>query len=192
MTAEDCAYDDRAQTTDGDTGPSGVSRQRKVLIGALVVLIAGAGTLLLTFKPDGESSAFHQIEITTLQGDPLSFASFAGKPVMLNFFASWCGPCVSEMPVIEALSREFTDELTVIGLAFEDAKPALDIVASTGVTYLTGLDENGVLLERFDGFGMPTTVFIDSDGSVIDIHIGELSESAFRDKLLEHLGIGGV
>ena len=192
MNADGDTRDDNARPTKDATTATGISVRRKILIGALTALIVVAGALVFTFDTGDELSEFHQIEITTLDGDALSFASLAGKPVLLNFFASWCGPCIAEMPVIEALSLEFADELTVVGLAFEDVEPARDIVESTGITYLTGLDTDGILLERFDGFGMPTTVFVDGSGKVADIHIGELTKSAFRDKLREHLDVGGV
>ncbi len=181
-------------------GAGSLSSARKAILGALLVVIVGAGIALFTTGDNddspplaaGELSEFHQLEITTLTGEQTNFSSLAGKPVVLNFFASWCGPCVAEMPTLEALHQDLGAELTIVGLAIEGVRPASEIVEQTGVTYLTGLDEDGILLERFDGFGMPTTVFIDANGTVVDTHIGELTDGAFRDRLREHFGIGDV
>jgi len=163
------------------------------LKGALLAVLVVAGVLLLTLDTEpAETSEFYQIEVTMLNGESLSFASLAGKPVLLNFFASWCPPCVAEMPTIEALHQEFGEEMNFVGLAFEQAQSARAIVAETGVTYLTGLDEDGILLARFEGIAMPTTVFIDAEGKIVETRIGEMSDAAFRAKLSELFGIAGT
>lgn len=170
----------------------GLSRGRKAAIGALALIIVVAVVGLVAYDAGSDEVAFHDIEFETLGGEAASFAPYAGRPVVLNFFASWCGPCVAEMPTLDVIHRDLGDELTVVGLAFEGARPAADIVARTGVTYPTGLDTDGVLLERFDGFGMPTTVFVDGDGRVVDTHIGALTETALRARLAQLFGIGDV
>lgn len=155
-----------------------------VLKGVLLVAVVISGILLLSLDVEqSESAEFYRIEVTTLDGGSLSFSSLAGKPVLLNFFASWCAPCVAEMPTIESLHQDFGEEMNFVGLAFENAQSARSIVAETGVTYRTGLDEGGVLLAQFDGIAMPTTVFIDGAGNIVETRIGELSDAAFRKKL---------
>ena len=96
------------------------------------------------------------------------------------------------MPTLEGLHQTLGTELAVVGLAIEGERPARETVEETGVTYFTGLDEDGILLERFDGFGMPTTVFVDADGVVVDTHIGGLTDAAFRDRISDLFGIGDV
>ena len=193
-TAEESRGDDQTSTT------TGLSALRKALIGTLLVIITAAGVLLLTLDsggsgeqlPDDELTEFHLIEVTALNGDTASFAQFAGKPVILNFFASWCAPCRAEMPTLEGLHRILSDELSVVGLAIDGERPAREIVGETGVTYFIGLDEGGALLDRFDGFGMPTTVFIGANGEILDSHIGALTDEAFRHRITDLFGIGDI
>jgi len=155
-----------------------------VLRGALLVVVVVSGLLLISLDTEpSASNEFYAIEVSTLDGGSLPFSSLAGKPVLLNFFASWCAPCVAEMPTLEALYQEFGEEMNFVGLAFENVKSARKIVAETGVTYPTGLDEDGVLLAQFEGIAMPTTLFIDGEGNVVETRIGELSDAAFRKKL---------
>lgn len=91
-------------------------------------------------------------------------------PTVLNFFASWCPPCIAEMPDFEAVSQQMAGQVQFIGLATQDdpARAAL-LIEQTGVSYEIGLDRNGKVFELFDGFAMPTTVFLTSDGSVMKV-----------------------
>jgi thiol-disulfide isomerase/thioredoxin len=182
------------------TVADGLSTPRKAAIGALLVVIIAAGTLLFTIDGGGadepvalgELSEFHKIEVVSLDGELTPFAQFAGTPVVINFFASWCGPCKAEMPTIEGLHQTLGDELAVVGLAIEGERPARETVEETGVTYFIGLDEDGVLLERFDGFGMPTTLFVAANGDILDSHVGELTDEAFRSRIRDLFGVGDV
>jgi len=192
--------DSPTQST-GDDGSPVLSPVRKAVIGALIVVIGVAGVLLFTLDAGGENpetvvtgelSEFHKLELITLDGEPTSFAQFNGKPVIVNFFASWCAPCKAEMPTIEGLHQTLGDELAIVGLAIEGERPARETVEETGVTYFIGLDEDGALLERFDGFGMPTTVFVGANGQVLDSHVGELTDEAFRSRISDLFGIGDV
>lgn len=112
----------------------------------------------------------------------------AGQPVVLNFFASWCAPCVSEMPDFEEVHQQRADEIQFVGLATRNApSEALGLVERTGVTYPLGLDPDGSFFAVFGGLGMPTTVFLDSSGQPTDVHTGQLTVDALNAKIDEHL-----
>ena len=112
------------------------------------------------------------------------------KPVVLNFFASWCAPCITEMPGFEAVHQSVGDQVTVVGLAYQDSpEAALDTVERTGVTYPTYTDPQGSALTYFQGLSMPSTVFIDASGEVVDVVSGALSESELRGKISDLLGV---
>jgi cytochrome c biogenesis protein CcmG/thiol:disulfide interchange protein DsbE len=114
------------------------------------------------------------------------------KPVVLNFFASWCQPCLREMPTFEAEHQRLGDRVTFLGLAFQDrTDEAQAMVDRTGVTYPTFADPAGSALTYFGGVAMPTTVFIDASGEVTDVVSQDLSESELRDKVDALLGAGG-
>lgn len=109
------------------------------------------------------------------------------KPIVLNFFASWCQPCIEEMPVFETVHRDLGDEVTFLGLAMMDGEDrAVDIVETTGVTYPTYADPDGSALTFFEGTQMPTTVFLSPEGETLDVHSRALTENQLRDEIAEH------
>ena len=122
---------------------------RRLLIGFLFLYVIGAAVFLLAGRggptvssnpinsPSGASSheGVYRLEFTTFDGDVTSFSSFAGLPLIVNFFASWCTPCVKEMPDFEKLHTSHGEQFTILGLAVEGRRPARELVESTGVTY---------------------------------------------------------
>jgi thiol-disulfide isomerase/thioredoxin len=112
------------------------------------------------------------------------------RPVVVNFFASWCQPCIDEMPDFEAVHRAAGDEVSIIGMANRDSpEAALGIVDRTGVTYPTYGDPQSSAITYFGGVQMPTTVFIDASGEVVDVHAGALDEGELRHKIDEAFGV---
>ena len=113
----------------------------------------------------------------------------ADRPVVLNFFASWCVPCRRELPAFQALHERLGDEIAFLGVAHQDRREdALNLIAETGVTYRTGYDPAGDVARDYSLFGMPTTVFISADGEILATRTGELDaadlEAAIDDLLL--------
>lgn len=124
----------------------------------------------------------------TLDGEQQAFSTLSDKPVVLNFFASWCPTCISEMPDFEAVHQAMGDDVQFLGLAFQDRQQnAQALVRDTGITYPAGLDTNGNAFSLVEGLGMPTTAFIDADGVVQEVHSGGLSREALIDLINEHL-----
>ncbi|NOX30524.1 MAG: TlpA family protein disulfide reductase [Actinobacteria bacterium] len=180
------------------TPDAGMPRRRVLgavlLVGAVLVI----GAVLFTGGNDdtgdlaqsGELSEFHQIQVESLDGSTLDFAQYNGTPVILNFFASWCGPCRAEMPVLDALHHEWDGDVVVVGLnSVEGAEAAQSLIDDTGVTFPAALDVDAVLLERYEAIGMPTTVFIDGNGNVLDTWVGELTEADLRDRVDRFFGV---
>ena len=113
-----------------------------------------------------------------LGGGTLAMSSLVGKPVYLNFFASWCGPCNDEAPDLSAVASEFKpDGLQVIGVdVLESAKKAQQFVAEHHVLYPAVVDD-GTLRDAYRINGMPVHVFIARDGTVKKIVVGQLSKA---------------
>ena len=152
------------------------------LVGASIFLLSGAGgrsdnmnSNLGDFRT-ATDEPLYLLKFSTFDGDERSLSIFAGRPLIVNFFASWCTPCVKEMPDFERLHGSHGDQLNILGLAVEGARPAQEIVESTGITYSVGLDEYD-LLEELGGFAMPTTVFISKEGDLLESHSGVLDYS---------------
>jgi len=118
-------------------------------------------------------------------GKQISFVEFSkGKPVLVNFWATWCGPCVKEMPDLVALNQEYTAKgALVIGISTDRGDDALTLVSEftkeKNVGYPIVID-NGDLEEAFGGLrGYPTTFYIDKNGKIVKKMIGAQSKETF-------------
>jgi cytochrome c biogenesis protein CcmG/thiol:disulfide interchange protein DsbE len=133
-----------------------------------------------------------EVRLASLRGGPDAALGdlLTGAPVVVNFFASWCVPCVEEMPAIEAVHQSLGDRVTFVGLANQDRdEDALATVDATGVTYATYGDPDASAITYFGGLSMPTTVFIAADGTVVDVNNGPLTEAELRAKITDVLGV---
>lgn len=111
-------------------------------------------------------------------GSVVSLESFRGRPVVVNFWASWCVPCRKEMPAFQAVYREVHTRVAFVGVDHEDARTdALAFVRTTGVRYPIAFDPDGKTARDYGMFGVPTTVFIDARGRELERHTGELSRA---------------
>ena len=112
------------------------------------------------------------------------------KPVVVNFYASWCGPCITEMPAFEQVHREVGDKVTIIGIAYQDSdEDARATVDRTGVTYPTFGESGQDAVTYFGGISMPTSVFIDAGGNVVDVRSRAIDEDQLRSALEDRFGI---
>lgn len=138
---------------------------------------------------DPSLDGVHALGFVTLEERPASFAGYVGCPLIVNFFASWCVPCVTEMPDFERFWNAYGSQVAVLGLAANDRlEDAIATVADRGVTYPTGLDE-GELFIDFGGLGMPTTVFVSPNGEILETHSGLLTLDDITARAEEHFGL---
>lgn len=117
-------------------------------------------------------------------GEQLQLSGLGERPVVLNFFASWCPTCIAELPDFETVSQTFADDIQFLGLSVQDQPElSLELLAETGVTFPTGLDTPGQIFSQFGGLGMPTTVFITADGEVANVHTGVLTVESLTEAI---------
>ena len=104
------------------------------------------------------------------------------KPVVINFFASWCVSCGKETPVIEKAAKEYgPDKVAFLGIAVDDTeKKAKAFMKKIGLNIPAGLDRTGEIKEAFGLYGMPTTFFIDKEGMVSYFHPGVVTEQLLK------------
>lgn len=127
-------------------------------------------------------------------GKATPLASFRGKAVLLNFWATWCGPCKIEMPWLVDLQKKYGPQgLQIVGVAMDDTsdKEIADFAHKMGVNYvvLKGSEKVGDLYGGIDR--LPLTYYIDRSGKVVDETIGLASESVIEDNIKRSLAQGG-
>lgn len=120
-----------------------------------------------------------------LTGEEVSLSDFKGSVVALNFWATWCAPCVLEMPALqEAANTHDEGNVIVLGVnAGESAGTIQVFVEANSITFPILLDEGGSLVELYGVRGFPTTVWIDRDGIVQAEHLGVLTDELIQQYL---------
>jgi len=142
-----------------------------------------------TILPGSIAPDFELLDAATKQ--PVTLSQFNGKPVILNFWATWCGPCKVEMPHLEDAHTTYSSsELTILAINYgEDPTTVLSFASSLGLTFRTLLDETGTVQTRYQVRGYPTTVFVKTDGTISHTHIGMMNPPMLTeqiDQLLIH------
>lgn len=178
------------------------------------ILLAGLGLILLLFgvyfarrSNPGESTVKPSAEIEIAprvgarapdfslqdtQGQRINLSDFAGQPVLINFWATWCGPCRIEMPSFQQRFETYRQQgLMVLGVDFDE--PADEVIAFAemlGLTFPLLLDPGGQVQDLYLVRGYPTSFFLDAAGVIQVQHIGVISESQLDDYLMR-IGIPG-
>ena len=153
-----------------------------IVTAALIVIVAGA-----CGSGAGDDVQATDIEFELLDGGTATLGDYLDRPVVLNFFASWCTPCKAEMPALESVHQQRPD-IAFVGLAVNDTMTrAREIAADTEVTYATGLDPDSAIGDAYEILGMPTTLFIAPDGEVVYQHTGGLTAAQITEHIDGHL-----
>ncbi len=110
----------------------------------------------------------------TLTGETVKLSDYKGKVVMINFWASWCGPCRQEMPLLEEMSKEMEKAgFVLLGLNIdEEVGDAKDFLKTSPVTFPVLLDPEGKVAELYQVQTMPSSFFIDRKGNLSHLHSG--------------------
>ena len=136
---------------------------------------AEEATIPATEEPDYSAPNF---SMEDWDGNVVRLADFVGKPVILNFWASWCGPCKSEMPEFEEAYKQYGEEIHFIMLnctisdAKEDAKA---LITENGYTFPVYFDTTGEASYGYGASSIPLTFFIDAEGNLVTYAMGALS-----------------
>jgi cytochrome c biogenesis protein CcmG/thiol:disulfide interchange protein DsbE len=119
---------------------------------------------------------------TTLDGEPLALADLRGRPVIVNFWGPSCVPCREEFPLFRAkLDEHAADGLAIVGiLMFDPPAPARDFIADHDATWPTVDDPDGEIRAAYRAIARPQTYFIDRDGILREIRIGQVTDAEFE------------
>lgn len=128
--------------------------------------------------------------------DPPTFQALLdqlnGTPVVVNVWASWCGPCIEEAPALATMARTFRGQVQFLGVDIEDQMaPAKEFIERFGWTYPSVFDASGSIRDSMGLIGQPQTVFFDAEGTRVCIRSGPTDE-AFLRQVLESLVRGGT
>jgi cytochrome c biogenesis protein CcmG/thiol:disulfide interchange protein DsbE len=123
------------------------------------------------------------VKFTAADGSTTSLADMKGTPVVLNMWATWCKPCVREMPDFDSVASSI-DGVRIIGVNVADsADDAAAFAQKLGVQYEQFNDPAGELSDAFAVTGLPATAFIDADGKVVEVHSGALTADELRARI---------
>ena len=188
-----------------------------ILAGFFVILMVGAGILYSTLagsvRPETAATTPPPLEQTTPQqpeedsqtdpqqetvpapdftvydadGNPVNLSDYFGKPIVLNFWASWCGPCQREMPHFEQAYLDMGEDIHFIMVNMttgrETQKSAQDFLDETGYTFPVLFDLDMDAAYTYGVYSLPMTVFIDANGNVQDLAFGAISEETLLSKI---------
>lgn len=178
-------------TEPGDLAEAAFEREARRFTLFLAILLAGALLALSLARgfdvgPWSGSTNAHGshagepaplFDLPSFEGDRVRLADYRGRPVVLNFWASWCAPCRAEAPLLARVADAIEADVAFIGVNVRDRdEDARAFLNDYGINYLNVRDDAGTVESRYAGIGIPTTVFISRDGIIRRTWIGALDE----------------
>ncbi len=166
-----------------------------LLLGAVFVL--GAAWIWVGRVPQGSAAAIRGLPaapavghpapdftLTTVAGETFTLSALRGKPVVLNFWATWCPPCRAELPELQAASARYADQVIIVGVnQAEPADAVRGFAGQFGLTFPIPLDEQAVVSRQYAVRSLPTTFFVDRNGIIRRIQSGPVTEATLAQAL---------
>ena len=176
--------------------------KRRIIISFISVIIATAGLVVsgcsVEWKPSqipeiGEIAGDFQLE--DLDGNSVALNDFYGKPILLNFWATWCNPCREEIPLLQTIygdSRWQDEDLVILAVDIGEKKTTVkDFVEQYGISFTVLLDAEREVSMQYFVRGVPTTYFIDRKGVIQSVTIGAFANIEEIEKNLNKIISGG-
>ncbi|HEX4826380.1 MAG TPA: TlpA disulfide reductase family protein [Candidatus Polarisedimenticolaceae bacterium] len=172
----------------------------KLMLGLLTLLATGTTYRIRNLPDDtrahltGTNRPAPTFTLQDMEGATRTLEEFRGKAVILNFTATWCGPCDSELPIFRKFVQEHPDDpIALVGVDFDEAAPTVARYArEKGVNYPILIDHGGSVAKAFGVVAFPTTCFIDEEGNVRGFYVGAfegpVGDMSFRQIVNVQLG----
>jgi thiol-disulfide isomerase/thioredoxin len=193
-----------------DNRGSRAGLQRWIGLGLALLIVSGA---LVVARPDRDTSSdelgiVEQVEsaadtaelqtgpepgmlapnfyLESLEGERLRLSDLRGRPLFLNFWATWCTACITEMPAMQELADRYGDDLTIVGINVDQPRDeALDFAVKAEIRYPLLLDPGAEVTRSYQVRSMPTSLFIAPNGVVHSVRFGPLTETEMEQYLAE-------
>jgi len=159
------------------------------IIGVRVYLDLSTHSAATEFVPEaghvaGAPDMLPEFVLNDVYGDPRNIREWAGKPLLVNFWATWCAPCRREIPLLETLHKEQAG-IEVVGIAIDRQSDVEAFIGEFGVSYpnLVGQEDALAVSDQFglEGLGLPFTVLAAADGRILTVHIGEIDAAQLAE-----------
>ena len=146
------------------------------VVGAVVALADGTSPGRGRIEAEGAARDFDLARVGAPE-ERVTLEDFAGQPLVVNFWASWCVPCRKEMPALQAAAERLAGRVRFVGINHQDgATAAAEFQRDVGVTYPSGHDPDGAVARDYGVLGLPTTVLVDASGRIVARRLGEVTD----------------
>ena len=171
-----------------------MNKNRWLIVAALVAVVGGAWLWLnrapaeaLALRTEPAPAVGHpapDFTLTTLDGAPFVLSEQRGTPIVLNFWATWCGPCQRELPELERAAAHYGGSVAIVGVdQGEEAAVVQGTVDELGLTFAIPMDSEFAVGELYNVRGLPTTFFIDADGVIRNVWAGEMNSITLAENI---------
>ena len=173
------------------------------LVFAAVMLLAAVLYPKLTEKYSAGSTPDDTNSDTVIQADDftvydsemngVNLSDYFGKPIIINFWASWCGPCISELPSFNNLYKKYKDDVAFLMINLTDGQrdtvsSIKKFVSDNGYSFPVYYDLEYDASDTYGVYSIPETIFIHADGSLYDIRVGAMNEAVLENYIKQMIG----
>jgi cytochrome c biogenesis protein CcmG, thiol:disulfide interchange protein DsbE len=162
-------------------------RAVRALLWALVGVMVRPAPTPVTTADIGQAAPAMRLPL--LGGGEIDLETYRGRPVVLNFWATWCEPCRAEMPVLEQAQQKYREQgLAVLGVDLQERDEDVQaFLTQIGVTFPTMMDRTGEVARQWRATGLPTTFLIDRQGIIRDVRVGPFTHEMLEERLAKIL-----
>lgn len=159
------------------------------IVAGMLAWLALGGTALLLRQ---SAPPLPTVELSSLDGSPAQLEAYIGRPIVLNLWATWCPPCRREMPVLEDAQQRYPDVAFVLVNQGESQAEVQSFLQQQGLALQDVLlDPRSAVMRDTGSRALPTTLFFDANGRLVDTHMGELTRASLASTLRRRFGVSG-
>lgn len=137
-------------------------------------------------QKENQSEIAPDFTVLNSEGNQVKLSDYFGTPIVINFWATWCGPCKSELPAFENLSKKYDGQVQFLMVNLTDGYTETkgdveEFIKTNNYTFPVCFDTQGIAANNYNVSSIPETVFIDSDGNIVKTQIGAMTETILEN-----------